>query len=142
MMTRRLDQQGLTPDAVTERSKLTGYSMSLKSALQVLFAAVAVTALMICSSSAVEPQTLQVLCYNIHYSQGTDGKYDIERIAQASLKAKPDLVALWEVDVDMQRRWRVLKARRLVEMMGMAVRSRPTPHYQRGLFRNAVLTIL
>ena len=142
MMTRRLDQQGLTPDAVAEHSKLTGYSMSLQSALQVLFAAVAVTALMIRSSSAAEPQTLRVLCYNMHYGQGTDGKYDIERLAQASLKAKPDLVALWEVDVGMQRRWRVLKARRLVEMTGMAVRLGPTPDYQRGLSGNVVLTIL
>lgn len=115
--------------------------MRLKSALQVLFAAVAVTALLR-SSSAAEPQTLRVLCYNIHYGQGTDGKYDVKRLAQVILKAEPDLVALQEVDVGVKRSGRVHEARKLAELTGMAVRFGPTQHYQGGLFGNAVLTKL
>ena len=46
---------------------------------------------------------LRVLCYNIHYGQGTDGCYDIERLAGVINKAKPDLVALQEVDVGVER---------------------------------------
>ena len=52
---------------------------------------------------AEEPQTLRVLCYNIHYGQGTDGKYDIQRLAEVIRAAKPDLVALQEVDVGVKR---------------------------------------
>ena len=115
--------------------------MRLKSALQVLLTAVVVTAL-IRGSSAAEPQTLRVLCYNIHYGQGTDGKYDVDRLAQVILKAKPDLVALQEVDVGVKRSGRVHEARKLAELTGMAVRFGPTQHYQGGLFGNAVLTKL
>ena len=30
---------------------------------------------------ANEPLKLRVLCYNIHYGQGMDGKYDVKRLA-------------------------------------------------------------
>ena len=39
-----------------------------------------------------KPHTLRVLCYNIHYGQGTDGRYDLERLAAVISQAKPDLV--------------------------------------------------
>lgn len=91
---------------------------------------------------SAEPQTLRVLCYNIHYGQGTDGRYDVERLARVILKAKPDLVALQEVDVGVKRSGRVHQARRLAELTGMAVRFGPTQHYEGGLFGNAVLTRL
>ncbi|MDA0588736.1 MAG: endonuclease/exonuclease/phosphatase family protein [Planctomycetota bacterium] len=89
-----------------------------------------------------EPQTLRVLCYNIHYGQGTDGEYDVARLAKVILKQKPDLVALQEVDVGVKRSGRVHEARRLAELTGMAVRFGPTQHYEGGLFGNAVLTKL
>jgi endonuclease/exonuclease/phosphatase family metal-dependent hydrolase len=94
------------------------------------------------SASAAEPETLRVLCYNIHYGQGTDGKYDVARLAKVILKEKPDLVALQEVDVGVKRSGRVHEARRLAELTGMAVRFGPTQHYEGGLFGNAVLTKL
>lgn len=91
---------------------------------------------------AAEPQTLRVLCYNIHYGQGTDGKYDVKRLADVINAAKPDLVALQEVDVGVKRSDRVHEAQRLAELTGMAVRFGPTQHYEGGLFGNAVLTRL
>src|SRR6056297_1670777 len=84
--------------------------------------------------------TIRVLCYNIHYGQGTDGKYDVERLAKVINRSRPDLVALQEVDVGVNRSGRVHQARRLAELTGMAVRFGPTQHYQGGLFGNAVLT--
>ncbi len=92
--------------------------------------------------AADEPGALRVLCYNIHYGQGTDGRYDLERLSAVIAAAKPDLVALQEVDVGVERSGRVHQAQRLAELIGMEVRFGPTQHYEGGLFGNAVLTRL
>ncbi len=95
------------------------------------------------SGAKAEPASqLRILCYNIHYGQGTDGIYDVERLAEVINAAKPDLVALQEVDVGVKRSGRVHQAQRLAELTGMAVRYGPTQHYEGGLFGNAVLTRL
>lgn len=86
--------------------------------------------------------SLRVLCYNIHYGQGNDGVYDLERLAKVIRDSKPDLVALQEVDVVVERSGKVHQAKRLGELTGMAVRYGPTQHYQGGLYGNAVLTNL
>ena len=91
---------------------------------------------------AAERARLRVLSYNIHYGQGTDGRYDLKRLAAVINDAKPDLVALQEVDVGVKRSGRVHQARRLAELTGMAVRFGPTQHYEGGLYGNAVLTRL
>ena len=91
---------------------------------------------------AAEPARLRVLSYNIHYGQGTDGRYDLQRLAAVINEAKPDLVALQEVDVGVKRSGRVHQARRLAELTDMVVRFGPTQHYEGGLFGNAVLTRL
>ncbi|MEQ8856255.1 endonuclease/exonuclease/phosphatase family protein [Gimesia sp.] len=99
-------------------------------------------------SSSLETQRVQaadsvrVLCYNIHYGQGTDGKYDVARLAKVIAQTKPDLVALQEVDVGVKRSNRVHEAQRLSELTGLEVRFGPTQHYEGGLFGNAVLTRL
>lgn len=93
-------------------------------------------------ANAAEPMTLRVLCYNIHYGQGTDGVYDLERLARVIKAAKPDLVALQEVDVGVKRSGRVHEAQRLGELTGMAVRFGPTQHFEGGLYGNAVLSRL
>ena len=91
---------------------------------------------------ADQTDTLRILCYNIHYGQGMDGKYDVERLAKVIERTKPDLVALQEVDVGVKRSGRVHEAQRLAQLTGMAVRFGPTQHYEGGLFGNAVLTRL
>lgn len=93
-------------------------------------------------SVASEPFTIRVLCYNIHYGQGNDGNYDLERLAGVIRAAKPDLVALQEVDVGVERSGRKHQLRILGELTGLAVRFGPTQHYQGGLFGNAVMTSL
>ena len=94
------------------------------------------------AGAADETQQLRVLCYNIHYGQGNDGKYDVARLASVIQATKPDLVALQEVDVGVKRSGRVHQAQRLAELTGLAVRFGPTQHYEGGLFGNAVLTRL
>ena len=97
-------------------------------------------AMMLTFGHCVANETIRVLCYNIHYGQGTDGIYDVERLAKVINQSRPDFVALQEVDVGVKRSGRVHQARRLSELTGMAVRFGPTQHYEGGLFGNAVLT--
>jgi endonuclease/exonuclease/phosphatase family metal-dependent hydrolase len=94
------------------------------------------------SCAAVEPPQLRVLCYNIHYGQGMDGEYDVARLAEVIKAAKPDLVALQEVDVGVKRSGRVHQLQKLGELTGLTARYGPTQHYEGGLFGNAVLTRL
>ena len=94
------------------------------------------------SSSHVSAESLRVLCYNIHYGQGNDEVYDLERLASVIKRAKPDLVALQEVDVGVERSGRVHQLRRLAQLTGLSARYGPTQHYEGGLFGNAVLSRL
>jgi len=100
------------------------------------------TVVMAPPAKAAESPTLRVLCYNIHYGQGMDREYDVERLAEVINKHKPDLVALQEIDVGVKRSGRVHQIRRLGELTGMASRYGPTQHYQGGLYGNGVLSRL
>lgn len=89
-----------------------------------------------------EAKSIRILCYNIHYGQGNDGVYDVERLAKVIEAAKPDLVALQEIDVMVERSGRVHQIRELGKLTGMASRYGPTQHYQGGLYGNGVLSRL
>ncbi len=91
---------------------------------------------------AEEPNTLRVLCYNIHYGQGNDGEYNLQRLANVIKAAKPDLVALQEVDVGVKRSGRLHEVKILGELTNLKSHFGPTQHYEGGLFGNAVLTNL
>jgi endonuclease/exonuclease/phosphatase family metal-dependent hydrolase len=47
--------------------------------------------------------TLRVLTYNIHHGEGTDGRFDLSRLAGVVTSVKADLVALQEVDQGTER---------------------------------------
>lgn len=83
-----------------------------------------------------------MLCYNIHHGKGTDGKIDVPRIARVIERHRPDLVALQEVDVGVERSARVHQLRRLGELTGLAPRFGPTQDHQGGLCGNGVLSRL
>lgn len=85
---------------------------------------------------------LRILCYNIHYGQGNDGVYDLERLAAVIKAVDPDLVALQEVDVMVRRSGQVHQAEKLGELTGLSVHYGPTQHYEGGLYGNAVLSKL
>jgi endonuclease/exonuclease/phosphatase family metal-dependent hydrolase len=86
--------------------------------------------------------SLRILCYNIHYGQGNDGVYDLERLAAVIKEVKPDLVALQEVDVVVRRSGKVHQASKLGELCGLKSFYGPTQHYEGGLYGNAILTNL
>lgn len=88
------------------------------------------------------PPRLRILCYNIHYGQGMDGVYDVERLAEVIRKFDPDLVALQEIDVGVERSGRVHQIRELGKFTRLASRYGPTQHYQGGLYGNGVLSKL
>lgn len=83
---------------------------------------------------------VRVLCYNVHWCLGTDGKYDVARLANVISNTKPDLVALQEVDVGVKRSGRIHEVQQLAKLTGLAARFGPTQHYEGGLFGNAVLS--
>ena len=88
------------------------------------------------SSRADGDNQLRVLCYNVHWALGTDGKYDVARLAKVINDSKPDLVALQEVDVGVRRSGQLHEVRELAKLTGLAARFGPTQHYQGGLFGN------
>jgi endonuclease/exonuclease/phosphatase family metal-dependent hydrolase len=117
---------------------------TIRTGTLVSFAFLAITSFQTSVATAIEdePTTIRVLCYNIHYGQGNDGRYDIQRLADVIKQLKPDLVALQEVDVGVMRSGRIHEAQMLGELTGMSVRYGPTQHYQGGLYGNAVLSRL
>lgn len=117
-----------------------GIHTSRRRALFSLWGAGAVIVLL--AGPGLAADSIRVLCYNIHYGQGTDGEYNLDRLAQVINDAKPDLVALQEVDVGVRRSGQVHQARELGKRTKMAVRYGPTQHYDGGLYGNAVLTRL
>jgi endonuclease/exonuclease/phosphatase family metal-dependent hydrolase len=86
------------------------------------------------------PPTLRVLTYNVHHCEGTDGKLDVERIAQVILAAKPDVVALQEVDVKAKRTGEVDQVARLRELTKMHAAFGAAIPLQGGEYGNAVLS--
>lgn len=109
---------------------------------QLLTALLLSTLLSGCSTPPDEPQPLRlrVLTYNIHHGEGTDGKFDLERLAEIINRANPDLVALQEVDVETRRSGGVDQAVRLGELTGMQASFAEAMPFQGGRYGNALLT--
>lgn len=88
------------------------------------------------------PGELRVLTYNIHHGEGMDGRIDLARIARVITSLRPDLVALQEVDVGVERTSRVDQAATLAEMTGLQALFGPFMDYQGGRYGMAILTRL
>jgi len=87
-----------------------------------------------------EPLRLRVLTYNIHHGEGTDGVFDLQRLADVIKRAKPDLVALQEVDVKTKRSGGVDQAAKLGELTGMHHYFAQAMPFQGGGYGVAVLS--
>src|SRR5437762_3345786 len=72
-------------------------------------------------SGSHEPLRLTVMRYNIHHCEGTDKKLDVARIAAVINAAKPDLVALQEVDRNTNRTNHVDQPAELAKLTKMHV---------------------
>lgn len=82
---------------------------------------------------------LRVLTWNIHHGEGVDGKLDLPRVGRVIRDARPDIVALQEVDVRTERikgRDTVRELERLTGMRGVFGASMP---FQGGGYGNAIL---
>jgi len=87
-------------------------------------------------------RTLRILSYNIHHAQGVDGRLDVHRIAAIIRAAKPDLVALQEVDRRTLRSERVDQPAALARLTGMQVVFEKNIDFQGGEYGNAILSKL
>ncbi len=83
---------------------------------------------------------LRILTYNIHHGQGTDGRFDLERIAEVINAQRPDLVALQEVDRKTTRASGVDQAAELARLTGMNYAYGPAMEYAGGEYGEAVLS--
>jgi len=68
-----------------------------------IFSSLLVLLLVWAGDDRTVPRTLRVLTYNIHHGEGTDGRFDLSRLAGVMEDAQPDVVALQEVDRDTER---------------------------------------
>jgi endonuclease/exonuclease/phosphatase family metal-dependent hydrolase len=116
-----------------------------RAARRVVRAALAAGLLLLAACAAPpagEPQRLRLLSYNIHHGEGTDGIYDLERIARLVAELDPDLVALQEVDQGTRRASGVFQADELARLTGMDGRFGRAIDYSGGEYGEAVLSRL
>jgi endonuclease/exonuclease/phosphatase family metal-dependent hydrolase len=87
-----------------------------------------------------QPPVFRVLSYNIHHGEGVDGKLDLERIARVIVEAKADLVALQEVDQNVQRSGNVDQPAELARLTKLEVAFGGNISLQGGEYGNAILS--
>jgi endonuclease/exonuclease/phosphatase family metal-dependent hydrolase len=71
-------------------------------------------------------QPITVATFNIHHGRGPDRKVDLGRTAAAINETQASLVALQELDVDLERSGRMDQPRVLEELTGAAIHFVPT----------------
>lgn len=103
---------------------------------------VAALILSIVSLSAAEPTVLRVFCWNIHHGVGEDGKRDLDRIAKVIRDAKPDLVALQEVDQNCARSGKIDQTAELAKLTGMTGVFGKAMDFDGGAYGQAILSRL
>jgi endonuclease/exonuclease/phosphatase family metal-dependent hydrolase len=100
-------------------------------------------ALGLCASlaaAAEAPPRLRLLTYNIRHALGGDDVVDLLRIAKVIKQARPDLVALQEVDVGVKRTNQVDQARELGRLTDMKSAFGKALNTGGGAFGNAILS--
>lgn len=92
--------------------------------------------------SAVQTDTLRVMTYNVHSCVGMDGKLDAERIARVIARARPDVVALQELDVGRIRSLGMDQAHLIAHYLEMDFHFHPAMHIEEERYGDAILTHL
>ena len=87
-------------------------------------------------------QDLRVLTYNVHSCVGVDGKLASERIARVIARAKPDVVALQELDVGRKRTGGEDQAKRIADYLEMQYHFYPHIHAEDEKYGDAILSHL
>lgn len=83
---------------------------------------------------------LRVLTYNVHHCEGTDGKFDYDRIAGIINRLKPDIAALQEIDVKTNRSSGVDQASVLAELTGLNYTFGKAIDFDSGQYGLAILS--
>jgi endonuclease/exonuclease/phosphatase family metal-dependent hydrolase len=89
---------------------------------------------------AADPKTLRVLTYNVHHCEGTDKKIDLARLAKVITAARPDLVALQEVDRKTRRSGGVDQVAELARLTGLTGKFAKQIDFDGGEYGQAVLS--
>ncbi|MCC6694172.1 MAG: endonuclease/exonuclease/phosphatase family protein [Candidatus Hydrogenedentes bacterium] len=82
----------------------------------------------------------RVLTYNIHHAEGTDGKLDLDRIAEVILAERPDVVCLQEVDRGCARTEGVDMPAEFAKRLGMKAVFGPNLKHDGGDYGNATFS--
>ncbi|MHB1399574.1 MAG: endonuclease/exonuclease/phosphatase family protein [Trichloromonadaceae bacterium] len=91
---------------------------------------------------ATATDTLRVMTYNVHSCIGMDGKLDVERIARVIARARPDVVALQELDVGRSRTAGMDQAHLIAHYLEMEFHFHPALHLEEERYGDAILTHL
>lgn len=83
---------------------------------------------------------LNVMTYNIHHGRGRDGRVDLDRICAVISEAKPDLVALQEVDRGLTRSGWVDQGRTIAELLQMHHAAGHNWFLEEGAYGNVFLS--
>ncbi len=83
---------------------------------------------------------IRVLTWNLHHGEGEDAKLDLPRIAKVILAAKPDLVALQEVDNNCQRSGNVDQTAELAKLTGLHGAFGAAMSFDGGQYGQAILS--
>jgi endonuclease/exonuclease/phosphatase family metal-dependent hydrolase len=87
-------------------------------------------------------RVLRVMTYNVHSCVGMDGKLDAQRIARVIARARPDVVALQELDVGRARTGSMDQAHRIAHHLEMEFHFHPAMHLEEERYGDAILTHL
>lgn len=82
----------------------------------------------------------RIMTYNVHSCVGTDGKLDAQRIADVIARARPDVVALQELDVCQSRSGGVNQPEWLAQQLGMRAHFTAARACDDGHYGNAILS--
>lgn len=92
--------------------------------------------------AAARSARLRVMSYNVHSCIGVDGRIDVERIARIIARARPDVVALQELDVGRQRTAGMDQAHLIARYLEMEFHFHPALHIEEERYGDAILTHL
>jgi len=84
----------------------------------------------------------RVMTYNVHGCVGADGKLDVGRIAAVIGQARPDIVALQELDVGRARSGGIDQAHAIATRLGMSFHFNSALSVEEERYGDAILTAL
>jgi endonuclease/exonuclease/phosphatase family metal-dependent hydrolase len=84
----------------------------------------------------------RVMTYNVHGCVGVDGKLDVGRVAAVIGQARPDIVALQELDVGRARSGGIDQAHAIATRLGMSFHFNAALSVEEERYGDAILTAL